>query len=150
MLRSNIISIFFASVFFVLLTKSVFAAEFLCTKYSNVNFRNGPGVKFAIVYKVFKKGYPVKVIDTIDEWHAVEDFKGDKMWVSSSNLASKCGKIVNNAKLARVRFSPEETSPIFAELENGFVINRVKCYKMWCEVTIEGKLGWILRESLWE
>jgi hypothetical protein len=66
MLRSNIISIFFASVFFVLLVKSVFAAEFLCTKYSNVNFRNGPGVKFAIVYKIFKKGYPVKVIDTID------------------------------------------------------------------------------------
>ena len=138
--------VFFASTFFIFFNK-VYANDFLCTKYSNVNLRNGPGTKFTMVAKLLKKGYPLKIIDKIEEWYAVEDFKGDKMWVSSSNLTSKCGAIIKvNADF---KIKPEEGAISIFTLEEGFVVNKIKCYKSWCEATIENKTGWILKSSTW-
>jgi SH3-like domain-containing protein len=150
MLKFNILFITFASIFFIF-AKNSFGQEvketFKCTKNSNVNFRNGPSVKFAIIYKVFKKGYPVKVIELMDSWFAVEDFKGDKMWVSSVNLTSKCGKIVK--KQAEIKLTPNNAAPIIATLEEGFIIHEVKCHKKWCEVKMQTKKGWVLKDELW-
>lgn len=138
--------VFFASIFFMFFNK-VYADDFLCTKYSNVNLRNGPGIKFTIIVKLLKKGYPLKIIDKIEEWYAVEDFKGDKMWVSSSNLSSKCGAIVKTESDLKIKPNAEALS--IAIIEEGFIINKITCYKNWCETTIENKTGWILKSSIW-
>lgn len=152
MLKTNIIFLTFASIFFMVFTKTYADQNrdevFKCTKSNNVNFRNGPSVKFAILYKVLKRGYPLKIIETIDDWNAVQDFKGDKMWVSSSNLTSKCGKIVKSLK-ALVRLKPNLNSNVILTLDEGFIIERVKCYQKWCEVTIENRKGWVESEDLW-
>jgi SH3-like domain-containing protein len=151
MLKINIIFILFASIFFTLVSKTSYSQTsgvFKCTKLGNVNFRNGPGLKFAVIYKVFKRGYPLKVVDTIDTWVAVEDFKGDKIWVSSSNLTSKCGKIVSVEK-AEVFLKPDLSSSVLLTLEEGFVLQDITCHYRWCEVKVEGKRGWVLREKLW-
>lgn len=146
---NNRIRLIFASIFFISLIRPVFAEKFLCTKSNNVNFRNGPGQQFAIIYKVFKKDYPVKIINTVEGWHAVEDFRGDKMWVSVVNLSSKCGKIVKNGKNAEVKIQPDENSITLMVLEGGFILEKITCYERWCQVSINNKLGWILKENIW-
>lgn len=123
--------------------------KYLCTKYNHVNFRNGPGVKFPILYKVYKKDYPLEIIDTIEGWHAVVDFKGEKMWVSSINLSSKCGGIVRESVKAEVKIKPEEDALTLFILEEGFTIKNLKCYTKWCLVEVEDKSGWVLKSLIW-
>lgn len=152
--NNNWIALTFASIFFILIAKNVFSEtaiseKIMCTKSSNVNFRNGPGQQFKILYKVFKKDYPVRIINSIEGWYAVEDFKGDKMWVSSGNLSSKCGRIVKNERSAEVKVKPDENSINLMILESGFILKEIKCYSTWCQIEIEGKLGWILKENVW-
>jgi SH3-like domain-containing protein len=151
MLKVNIIFLFFASIFFTLASKTSYSQTsgvFKCTKLGNVNLRNGPGLKFNIAYKVLARGYPLKIIDTIDTWVAVEDFKGERVWVSSSNLSNKCGKIVNTEK-AEVFLKPSTESGVILTLQEGFILNNINCYNRWCEVKIEDKKGWILSSQLW-
>lgn len=151
MLRTNIIFLIFASTFLIFFNKNVNAKEeqFLCSKSQNINARNGPSIKFAIIYKIAKKGYPLKVIEKVDHWFAVQDFKQDKMWISSSNLTSKCGKIIKMNHKAEVKMKPDLNSQTILFLEQGFVINKIHCYQTWCSVKVSNKKGWILKSDLW-
>ncbi len=144
--------VFFASfflIFFAVSCNPAWATQILCTKSDNVNFRNGPGIKFSIIFKIFKKDYPVSVVETIDAWHAVVDFKGDKMWVSSINLVSKCGGIVKMNAKPEVKIKPQENALTLFALEEGFVLKDITCYKKWCKVKIENKTGWIEEQFVW-
>ena len=152
-MNNNVIRFAFASIFFILIAKITLGdkveEKFLCTKSNNVNFRNGPGVQFEVLYKILAVKYPLKVIDKADAWYAVEDFMGAKMWVSSVNVYSKCGGIVKNEKKASVRVSPSEDALTLFTLESGFIINNIECYDVWCKVEVENKFGWVMKESLW-
>lgn len=147
----NFKKLFFASVFiyFFQIFGVANASTILCTKYNNVNFRNGPSIKFTILYKIFKKDYPVSIIETIDGWHAVVDFVGDKMWVSSGNLSTKCGGIVKKKTNPHVKLMPYKNSFTIFILEEGFILKDIKCYIKWCKVKIDSKTGWIEKLYIW-
>lgn len=149
--RYNTVFTIFASIFFTFFTKVVYAKNevFLCSKSQNVNARNGPSTQFSVIYKITKQGYPVKVIEKVDHWYAVEDYKKDKMWISSSNLSAKCGKIVKMGHNAEVKIKPDISSNTLFILEEGFVIEKIKCYTTWCNVKIENQSGWVLEKDLW-
>jgi SH3-like domain-containing protein len=145
-------SIFFTSFImlcFMLTSKANEEGAFLCTKSDNVNGRNGPNTNFAIMYKISQVNYPVKVIKKIENWFAVEDFKGDKMWISASNLKSKCGKIIKINHTAEVKIKPDIKSNTILNLGEGFIVNNAKCYQVWCYIKIDNKKGWILKEKIW-
>ena len=42
--------------------------KFLSTKFDEVNLRKGPGLQHFIIAKFLKKGVPVQVIDTFDNF----------------------------------------------------------------------------------
>ena len=153
MKKLNIIFVIFASIFLFIFTKLSYASNsvptYLCSKTQNINARNGPSTQFAIIYKISKIGYPFKVIEKVDHWFAVEDFKQDKMWISGSNLTSKCGKIVKLNNKAKVFSSPNVNSNTIFFLEEGYIIRNIKCYKAWCNLKINGQSGWIVKSELW-
>lgn len=152
-IKYNLKKLFFASIFFTILFRAQASTpikeNYFCTKYNVVNFRNGPGIKFTIIYKVYKKDYPVKVLETIEGWHAVIDFKEDKMWVSGANLTHKCGGIIKAGVKAPVRIYPAEDSIVLFTLDEGFTTRKIKCYRKWCRIKIQNKTGWIEKSYIW-
>ena len=48
----------------------------MTTKYNEVNVRNGPGLNHLKVYKIFRKGYPLKVTKEFENWKKVSDYRG--------------------------------------------------------------------------
>ena len=63
--------------------------KFMTTKYNEVNVRNGPGLNHLKVYKIYRKGYPLKVTKKFENWKKVSDYKGELGWVSNSQLTEK-------------------------------------------------------------
>ncbi len=157
MLEVNRRFIHFASIFFAVLTLLLLISSsqaneegtFLCTKSDNVNGRNGPNTNFAIIYKISQVNYPFKVIRKIENWFVVEDFKGDKMWISASNLTSRCGKIIKLNHTAEVKIKPNIKSNTILNLGEGFIIKNAKCYQEWCYIKIDNTKGWVLKDSIW-
>tara|TARA_B100001564_G_scaffold111474_1_gene92442 strand:+ start:313 stop:732 length:420 start_codon:yes stop_codon:yes gene_type:complete len=120
----------------------------LTTKFNEVNVRNGPGLNHLKIYKILKKGYPLKVIKEFESWKKVKDFKGVLGWVSNSQLSDKAFGIVIIDEEVIFKF-PELKSKKIARIKKNFVIRIKKCSADWCFVE-EGEIkGWISKKSFW-
>lgn len=122
--------------------------KILTTKFNEVNVRNGPGLNHLKIYKILKKGYPLKVIKEFESWKKVKDFRGVLGWVSNSQLSNKAFGIVIVDEEIIFKF-PELKSKKIARIKKNFVIRIKKCSVDWCFVE-EGEIkGWIPKESFW-
>ena len=81
----------------------------MTTKYNEVNVRNGPGLNHLKVYKIYRKGYPLKVTKKFENWKKVSDYKGELGWVSNSQLTEKKSVIVTVKEDFIFKFPNEES-----------------------------------------
>jgi SH3-like domain-containing protein len=121
---------------------------FLTTKFNEVNIRNGPGLNHLRIYKILKKGYPLRVLDEFENWRKIIDVNGVAGWVSNSQLSKKEYVIVKEIEEIIYKF-PTKKSKRIAIIRKNFVVKVKKCGKSWCSIR-EGKIkGWIKKDSLW-
>jgi len=59
---------------------------YLVTKYDEVNLRNGPGLNKLVLFKILKKGYPVKVLEEFESWYKIIDYQKREGWISKTQL----------------------------------------------------------------
>ena len=122
--------------------------KYLITKYNEVNVRNGPGLNNLILFKIFKKSYPLQVVEEFEGWYRVVDFDNRKGWVSKTQLSKRSAAIVIKSSEKIFKF-PNSNSKVIAIVKKDYVFKIEKCRKKWCKMSNEIISGWILKKSLW-
>jgi SH3-like domain-containing protein len=137
-----------------LVTPSLLGAEknplprFVSLKPSEVNQRVGPGPTYPVAWIYVKAGLPVEVIAEFDNWRKIRDREGTEGWVHQSMLCPKRHAIIQEKET--LMYPIEDTqSPPLVRLQQGVVIELLKCQGDWCQIRTHGFKGWIQRIFLW-
>ncbi len=120
----------------------------MTTKYNEVNVRNGPGLNHLKVYKIFRKGYPLKVTKEFENWKKVSDYRRELGWVSNSQLTEKKSVIVTIEEDFIFKF-PDEESKKIAVAKKDFILKCERCENAWCLVDEMKIKGWVRKKSVW-
>ena len=117
------------------------------TKYDEVNLRNGPGLNKLLLFKILKKGYPVKILEEFESWYKIIDYQKREGWISKSQLIKDLYGIV--IKKGRVYKFPNTESKQLAIVKEDYILKILKCKKEWCKIKDIKVSGWIKKKSLW-
>ena len=123
---------------------------FASLRAGKVNVRAGPGTNYSIKYTFRKRGIPVRVISSYDNWNEIEDFEGDSGWINKNLLTKRRTIIVmTNKSFINLHLAPAEKSRILLRLENNVVAALIKCNDNWCGIKIDGQKGWVLKKDIY-
>jgi SH3-like domain-containing protein len=123
---------------------------FASLRADEVNVRAGPSTNYDIKFIYHHKSMPVKVIATYDQWNEIQDFELQTGWVSK-NLLTKKRTIMINSKLPNISMHKDDNdkSKIIFYLQDKVIGKYQKCTSQWCEITINGKNGWVKKEHIY-
>ena len=118
-------------------------------RYDEVRMRVGPSREYPIEWVYRRKGLPLKVIRSRDEWDLVEDPDGTQGWIAQSQLSRRRAALVIGEGLAALREQPEVTAKLRWRAEPGVVAQLISCREGWCEIDVTGRTGWVNADRLW-
>ncbi|MEM6584461.1 MAG: SH3 domain-containing protein [Pseudomonadota bacterium] len=118
-------------------------------KFNETNMRVGPSREYPIDWVYKRKGLPVRVLRSRDEWDLVEDPDGTKGWISGSQLTRSRGAIVIGKEPVALREEPASSSKLRWRAEPGVVADLLSCREGWCEIDADGRTGWVKASRLW-
>ena len=140
--------IFYTFLFFIFLISFSFAEEiFLSLKKNKVNVRYGPGFDFPVKYIYKKKNFPIKQIDTKENFRRIIDIKKNSGWIHISQL-KKVNSVIALEDKVLFRKSSFFSKPI-AKIKKGRLLVILKCEGEWCRVKTDDFKGWVDRVNLW-
>lgn len=122
--------------------------RFVSLRPNEVNARVGPGPNYPIEWIYLKAGLPVEVTAEFDTWRKIRDSEGAEGWVHQSMLCSKRHAIIQGGEALLYRTEDKISQPL-VRLQEGVIINLLKCRGDWCQVRINDFKGWIQRHFLW-
>jgi SH3-like domain-containing protein len=126
--------------------------RFVSLKADRVTVRGGPDKDHDVAWIYTRVGWPVEITAEFENWRRVRDADGSEGWVYHSLLSGKrTGAVQMKLKtdLAPLHATPDDKSPVTAQLQVG-VLGTVKhCTGAWCEISGEGFNGWIAQNELW-
>ena len=120
----------------------------MTTKYSEANVRNGPGLNHLVIYKILKKGYPLKIISNFENCSKVSDVNGIEGWISNSQLTEKKYVIITSKNEFLYKFPNKNSKKIAIALKN-FILENKKCHGEWCLVQEKKIQGWVRKQGIW-
>ena len=135
----------FISILFTQLSSS--EEEFLSLKNNKVNVRYGPGKNHAIKYIYNKKNFPIKQIDTKENFRRIIDIKKNSGWIHISQL-KKVNSVITLEDKVLFKKSSFFSKPI-AKVKKGRLLVIQKCEGEWCRVKTDDFKGWVDRVNLW-
>lgn len=118
-------------------------------RYNKTNMRVGPSREYPIDWEYRRKGLPVKVLRSRDEWDLVVDPDGTKGWISESQLTLSRSAIVTGQAPVDMRDEPQTDGKMLWQAAPGVVAKLLRCRDGWCEIENEGRAGWVEAERLW-
>lgn len=118
-------------------------------RYDVANMRVGPSREYPISWVYKRKGLPVRVLRTRDEWKYVEDPDGTRGWMSESQLSGARGVVVTGEAPVALREEPVATAALKWRAEPGVVARLIECREGWCEIDVAGREGWVEASRLW-
>ena len=121
--------------------------RFETLKFNEVRLRKGPSQEHPIdwVYKL--KGLPLKIISEFDDWRKIEDYEGVNGWIHRSQLSRKRLVQVISSN-GEIKQKPNNDSDILALTEMGVLLNLERCDEVWCRISHQNIIGWILRDDI--
>lgn len=125
------------------------APEWRSLRYDEVRMRVGPSQDYPIDWIYKRKGLPVKVIRKRESWSLVVDHEGTQGWIADSQLSGVRGALVVGEGRLDLRDKPDMTTELRWRAEPGVVGQLGNCQSEWCEIDIDGRTGWVLRDRLW-
>jgi SH3-like domain-containing protein len=122
--------------------------RFVSLRASEVNMRKGPGENFPIDWIYKREGLPVQVIAEFGDWRQVVDMDGAKGWMLGNLLSDqRTAVIIGTVRTLYAQPTPD-AKPVW-RVEPGVVAKIVVCEDAWCQLNIQGKSGWVLRDHIW-
>ena len=138
-------------------------------KYNKTYLRTGPSKNNKVIWVYKRKGLPLKILRTKNNWNEVQLPKNQKGWISSSQISSKRNVIIENRlspsdmallKEKRILVTNKNAQTI-AYLEEGVIASLKSCKKDFCEIELKVKkdkyflknsyklAGFVKKEFLW-
>jgi SH3-like domain-containing protein len=114
-----------------------------------VNMRVGPSQDYSVDWIYKRKGLPVKIVRVVEGWRLVQDPDGTQGWIVARLLNPQRTAVVIEGELLPMREDPSETSLLKWKLEPGVVGILRECVDGWCELDIDGRIGWVNEARLW-
>jgi len=118
-------------------------------RFDKTNMRVGPSREYPIDWVYRRKGLPVRVLRSRDEWDLVEDPDGTKGWISGSQLTRARAAMIIGTDPVDLREEPQADAPMLWRAAPGVVARLLSCRDQWCEIDIEGRAGWVEARRLW-
>ena len=132
--------------------------RFVSLKAKAVNMRVGPGRKYAIAWRYERRGWPVEIIQELDNWRRIRDAEGTTGWVLHSLLSAKRTAVVapwrrhvGGAARAYVigRADASETASTRARIQPGLMAAVEACERQWCRLSAQETRFWLRRDQIW-
>jgi SH3-like domain-containing protein len=115
---------------------------------SQVNMRSGPGEQYPISWVYKRDALPVEITGEFGPWRKVKDMDGIEGWVNGNLLSDqRTGLVLGQTRL--LYSSNDSTSRPLYRIEKGVVAKIIVCDEGWCQLNVDGKTGFILREHIW-
>ena len=118
-------------------------------KFDETRMRVGLSREYPIDWIYRRKGLPLKVIRSRDEWDLVQDPDGTQGWIAESQLRRTRTAMVTGDSLTALREGPDASSTLRWRAEPGVVGKLLRCRESWCEIDVSGRTGWVEAERLW-
>ncbi|MBY0292041.1 MAG: hypothetical protein K2W92_01985 [Alphaproteobacteria bacterium] len=148
MKRYLYISLFFLTLSSAMGAEKIPFPKFVSLRPDEVNARVGPGPNYPIEWVYLKTGLPVEVTAEFDTWRKIRDSENAESWVHQSMICSKRHAIVQGGET--ILYGEMDTNgPPLVRLQQGVVVELLKCRDEWCQVRIYDFKGWIPRKYLW-
>lgn len=124
--------------------------RFISLLTDDVNMRVGPGFQYPIEWVYKRRGLPVEVEREFDVWRLVLAPDGGRGWVHESTVSGTRTFIVTGGDRI-LRRQPDDKAPALAVLRMGVIgtIRRCKAGDPWCEVSVDGRSGFLRRADFW-
>ncbi|MBL4806912.1 MAG: aspartyl-trna synthetase [Rhodobacteraceae bacterium] len=110
--------------------------------------RRGPAQTHRIDWVLNHRGTPLQVTAEYGNWLRVIDADSAGGWVHRSLLSGVRTVVVTDDKALLFETPDEDALPI-AEAEKGVIARLGPCQIEWCEVTVDGFTGWVLKIAIW-
>ncbi len=128
--------------------------RFVSLKSGRVNSRVGPGVNYPVDWLYLKAGLPMEILQEYDNWRRVRDADGSEGWVNQSLLSGRRTAIVAPWQRGKdmtidLYAKPFAESGKVAMLQPGVIASIKTCNGDWCEMTVDGRTGWLNQNLLW-
>lgn len=139
-------------IFAVFFLSTIIAEEiskFAVIKSGKVNARSGPGIKYPIKWTYIKKGEPVEITATFEQWREIKDYLGDKAWVHTSMITSKRLSVIITSPKINLYKDKNLNSYIIAYIMKDARCKVIKEKGVWCKLHCKNVKGWTLKEDLW-
>jgi SH3-like domain-containing protein len=122
--------------------------RFVSLGAGEANMRSGPGERYPITWVYQRRGLPLEVIREWGIWRLVRDPQGGKGWMNKNLISGERTAYVTRT-IRTLHQRPDVASPVVWRLEPGVVAKIVLCEEAWCQLSIDGKSGYILRNQIW-
>jgi SH3-like domain-containing protein len=122
--------------------------RFVSLGANEANMRSGPGEQYPITWVYRREGLPVEVIREWGIWRLVRDPHGGQGWMNKNLLSGERTAYVTRAVRTLYDRADIASRPVW-RVEPGVVAKIVLCEEAWCQLRIDGKSGYILRNQLW-
>jgi SH3-like domain-containing protein len=131
-------------------TAAVAQERVLVTRSNKVNMRVGPGRQYQVKWVYVKRGIPLRVMATLDNWLQVEDIDGVMGWILADSLVrNKDGYALTKAEPTRALSSCKEDAALAFSADAGVLVRVKKCKEECCLVVAEDRTGWVKSGDLW-
>ena len=114
-----------------------------------VNMRVGPSQDYRVDWIYKRRGLPVKIVRVVEGWRLVQDPDGAQGWIVARLLNPQRTAIVTDGELVPMREEPDDASGLKWNLEPGVVGILHECDTDWCELNVDGRVGWVSEARLW-
>lgn len=125
------------------------ATEWRSLRFEEARMRVGPSQDYPIEWLYKRQGFPVKVIRKRESWSLVVDHQGTQGWIADSQLSGSRGAMVIGEGATELRAKPNASAQIRWRAQPGVVGKLGACQPAWCEIDVDGRTGWVLRDRLW-
>lgn len=115
---------------------------------NKVHMREGPSELNRISWQYQREGMPVEIIEEFGPWRKVRDIDNAEGWINGNLLSGQRHGVVVGA-VRNLFTQPDTKSKVAWRAEPGVVGRLVMCEDAWCQINVDGKSGWILREQIW-
>jgi len=123
--------------------------RFVSLRSDTVYVRAGPGMRYPVKWVYQRRSYPLQVIQEFDTWRKIRDADNEEGWVHQSLLSGNRHVLIMGEAPSTIFKKPEEDARPVAQIEPGVVAKLNECADNWCEVSVSGYDGWLLKSSLW-
>lgn len=111
--------------------------------------REGPTYAHKVLWLYRRKGYPVEVVQSYENWRRVRDADGTVGWMNAAMLSPQRTVLVIGTARAEIHADSLPSSKVVAFAEPGVVAKLKACKPRLCEVASGGIDGWIEKKNIW-